>query len=246
MKKIKLLLAASAVLALSASASVKMTQADLDKTINTFPKMLKNEMISVDKAVVEKNGMKHLGLIAKNPRGEQKFFEVFVFDDAKNPTMVIGRAYDKNGDVINLPVNKKIIESGVSLKIGTGPKQIYVVTDPECPYSKRLYKNIKESNLKKITINVITMPLSYHKESKPMLYWVLSAKTDKEKAKRLKAVMSKNDQTYKTFKPTKAEKELVDNMIEKSNKAASELGAKGTPSVYDSNFKQIDSSILTK
>jgi len=245
MKKIKLLLAISAALALSASASVKMTQADLDKTINTFPKMLKNEMISVDKAVVEKNGMKHLGLIAKTPRGEQKF-EVFVFDDAKNPTMVIGRAFDKNGDVLNLPVDKKIIESGVSLKIGTGPKQIYVVTDPECPYCKRLDKNIKESNLKKVTINVITMPLSFHKESKPMLYWVLSAKTDKEKAERLKAVMSKNDQTYKTFKPTKAEKELVDSMIEKSNKAASELGARGTPSVYDSNFKQIDPSILTK
>jgi len=224
----------------SAMASVNMTKAEVDSDLNLFPKMLKNKALSVTKSVKE-SGFDHLELVAKTPRGTQKF-EVFIIK-GENPTLLIGKAFDTKGNPYKLPLDKKLIKESVLFSLGTGDKQLYLVTDPECPYCQKMESKISKDSLGKYTINFIPMPLSFHKDSKNMLYWVLSGKTNVEKADRMNKVMS-GDTTYKTFKVSKEDKAKFDKMLQKSTLASVELGARGTPSLFDSNMKPISSDIL--
>jgi len=246
MKKLKntMLLAAGAMLLGSSSlmAGTDMTKAEIEKDRAQFPKMLQNKALTVVKAEKEK-GFNHYEFEAKTPRGVQKF-EVFTIG-GENPTMFIGKAFDKNGKPVNLKMNNKAIEDGVAFTMGKGPEIVYLVTDPQCPYCQRLESSVTPEALEKITIKVIPMPLSFHNEAKPMLYWVLAAPTKAEQADRMHKVMT-GDTAYKSFKPTAEQKAKFDAIIEKSQAAATELGARGTPSLYDENFNQISPGVLTQ
>jgi thiol:disulfide interchange protein DsbC len=135
--------------------------------------------------------------------------------------------------------NKQTVKDGVVFTMGHGNKDLYVVTDPECPFCQRFEKLAEQSHLAdKYTIHVIFLPLAFHKHSKAMIYYILSAKNDKEKAKRFKETLNGSN-AYSKFTPTKKEKENIDKIISKSEKAANELGAKGTPSFYDKNMNEI-------
>jgi len=226
----------------SVMAGVNMTKTEINNDLNLFPKMLKNKALSVTKSLKE-NGFDHLELMAKTPRGNQKF-EIFVMH-GDNPTMFIGKAFKTDGTPYTLPVNTKLVKDSVAFSTGTGPEQLYLVTDPECPYCQRLESKISKEALKKYTINVIPMPLSFHRDSKSMLYWVLSAKTNSEKADRMHNVMTGNTE-YKEFKVSKENKDKIDKILKKSAVAASELGAKGTPSLFGPDMKPVSSSILMK
>ena len=135
--------------------------------------------------------------------------------------------------------NKEVVKNGVVFTIGHGKKDLYVVTDPECPFCRRFEKLAEKAKLgEKYTIHIIFMPLSFHKHSKDMIYYILSAKNNKEKAKRFKETLDGNN-AWSKFKPTKEEKAKIDKIIAKSEKAANELGAKGTPTFYDKNMTEI-------
>ena len=135
--------------------------------------------------------------------------------------------------------NKQIVKNGVVFTIGHGEKELYVVTDPECPFCRRFEKLAEQAHLTdKYTIHIIFLPLSFHKHSKAMIYYILSANSNKEKAKRFKETLNGGNE-WKRFKPTEIQKENIDKIISKSEKAANELKAKGTPSFYDKNLKEI-------
>jgi thiol:disulfide interchange protein DsbC len=135
--------------------------------------------------------------------------------------------------------NRNIVKNGIVFTIGHGNKEIYVVTDPECPFCRLFEKLSEKLHLAdRYTIHIIFMPLSFHKHSKAMIYYILSAKNDKEKIKRFKETLNGSN-AYLKFKPTKEEKEKIDKIIAKSQKAAEELGARGTPSFYDKNMNEI-------
>jgi thiol:disulfide interchange protein DsbC len=135
--------------------------------------------------------------------------------------------------------DKQTVKDGVVFTIGHGNKELYIVTDPECPFCQRFEKLAEKSHLSdKYTIHVIFLPLSFHKHSKDMIYYILSAKNEKEKAKRFKETLN-GSKAWSKFKPTKQEKENIDKIISKSKKAANELGVKGTPSFYDKNMNEI-------
>ena len=59
-----------------------------------------------------------------------------------------------------------------------------------------------------------------------------------EKVKRFKDTLNGGSE-WKKFKPTEKQKKEIDKIIDKSIKAATELGAKGTPSFYDKDMKLI-------
>ncbi|RUM56932.1 MAG: thiol:disulfide interchange protein [Nautilia sp.] len=135
--------------------------------------------------------------------------------------------------------NKEIVKNGVVFSFGNGKKDLYVVTDPECPFCRRFEQLAQKYNIEnKYRIHIIFLPLSFHKHSKDMIYYILSAKTNAEKVKRFKETLS-GDNSWSQFKPTKEEKEKIDKIISKSIKAANELKAQGTPSFYDKNFNEI-------
>jgi len=135
--------------------------------------------------------------------------------------------------------NKEIVKNGIVFSFGKGKKDLYVVTDPQCPFCQRFEKLAEKSHLSdKYKIHIIFLPLSFHKHSKDMIYYILSANTDQERAKRFRETLTGSD-NWKTFKPSALQKAKIDKELKKSLKAVDELGARGTPSFYDQNMKEI-------
>jgi len=133
--------------------------------------------------------------------------------------------------------DKKVVKDGVLFTFGSGKKDLYVVTDPECPWCRKFAQQSKKANLsKKYKIHILFLPI--HKDSMNMIYYILSAPTQQEKAKRFSEVLKGSDK-WKDFKPSKQQKETIDKLIKKSTKAVFELKAQGTPSFYDKDLNEI-------
>ena len=154
---------------------------------------------------------------------------------------VSGNVIDNSkGSYLVPPANKKIVDNGVVFTFGKGKKDIYVVTDPECPFCRRLEREKGKYLEEHYRIHVIFMPLvNIHKDAVPMIYYILAGKTKAEQIKRFKEVL-KGSNAWKNYHPTKEEKEKFNKIIVKSIQAANELGASGTPSVYNDKLKPID------
>ena len=155
---------------------------------------------------------------------------------------IIGRVIDnKSGQMVvpHYPIDKDLVKKGISFTFGNGDKDIYVVTDPQCPFCRMMEKKVGEKLKKNYKVHVILYPLSFHKNAKAMSYYILAGKTDAEKAKRFKETLTGGNQ-WKNYKPTKAEKEKFEKELGASKKAVENLGAQGTPTIYDKNFNQIN------
>ena len=135
--------------------------------------------------------------------------------------------------------DKKIVKDGVVFSFGTGKEDLYIVTDPECPFCKRFEYLAEKGGLEnKYKIHIIFLPLHFHKHAKDMIYYILSGKNEEEQIKRFKATL-KGGTEWKKFTPTEKQKKEFDKIIDKSVKAATELGARGTPSFFDKDMKVI-------
>jgi len=237
MKKILSLSLVTAVMAAGLFASpTVLTEKQIQENIDLFPKLFKGQDISVDRAVREDN-FDHLEFSAKTPKGMVRF-EAFVIK-GKEPSIIVGKAFKQSGQPYELPKSTGVIENGVAFSLGHGQEEFYLVTDPECPYCQDYEDDIaKKLDLDKYTIHVIPIALNFHKQAKPMLQWVLSAPTKKDRATRMNTVMS-GDSKWKDFIPMKEQREKNDKVLEAAENAAYALGATGTPALFDSNFKKV-------
>jgi len=169
-----------------------------------------------------------------SPRGD-----AYVYISADKKYTIIGQVIDnKTKQPLKFPVNKEIVKQGVAFTFGKGNKEIYLVTDPECPFCRKMEKMKKDVLEKNYKVHVILLPLSFHKNAKPMSYYVLAGKTDAERAKRMREVLSGSN-AWQKYKPSKEEIAKYNKILQKSQQAARELGARGTPSVFDENFNPI-------
>lgn len=209
----------------------------------SFPELIGKQGIKINKGV-DHGKFIQVELEVQTPRGPQQFE---VHSVKGSDVLFAGNAYDKSGKKFELPKNGELIKKGVAMTNGN-PKgeAIYLVTDPECPYCKKFEENMDPEAAKKYAINIIPMPLSFHKNAVPMFYWILSGKDKKEVQDRFHAVMVKNDKSWEKFTPSEAEKTKLDEKIKNGMNAAMELKAGGTPSVFDKDFKQMDLSQLMK
>jgi len=190
----------------------------------------------------EKNGLK-VNAIETNdfyvyklssPRGNAI---LYVTKDKKYT--ILGQVIDnKTKHPVKFPIDKNIVKQGVAFTFGKGKKEIYLVTDPECPFCRKLEQSKKEILEKNYKVHVILMPLPFHRNAIPMSYYILAGKTDAEKAQRMREVLSGSNK-WKNFKPTKEQIKKFNEQLIKSRQAAAELEARGTPSIYDENFNQI-------
>jgi len=200
---------------------------DSSKIINDY----KNGKVNI---YVEKKDGFYIVMLKGERRGQ-------FFISADKKYAIFGSILDlkKRKPIIgNFPINKDIIEKGVAFTYGSGKKTIYLVTDPQCPYC-RLLENKKGDELaKKYTIKVILYPLPFHQYAKPMTEYILAGKDNIDKAARLRRILRGSNE-WKNFKPTPQQKEEIEKKMEQMQKAVVELGARGTPTIYDSNFKQI-------
>jgi thiol:disulfide interchange protein DsbC len=170
------------------------------------------------------------------PRGKGL---IYITKDKKYT--IIGKVIDNKTKKVllpNFPKNVNVIKKGIMFSFGEGKKDIYIVTDPECPFCRRMEKEKGNYLEKHYKVHVILMPLFFHKNAKAMSYYILAGKTDAERAKRMKAILNGSNE-WKNYHPSKEEKEKFDKELAAAKKAAQELGARGTPSVYDENFNPI-------
>jgi len=240
----KFLLSIGVVASLFASDKL-LTQKELNSVLKSS--ILYHQLESgIKKGVLKVKGTKKDGFYIINIKTKRGAGNIYITADKKYT--IIGRVLNnKNGSILqaNFPKNANIIKNGVSFSFGEGKKDIYLVTDPECPFCRLMEKKTKKELAKNYRVHVILFPLPFHKEAKPMSCYILAAKTDKEKAKRMQETLLGGNQ-WKNYKPTKEEANRCKTELEKAKKAANELQARGTPSVYDANFNPINWTTLTK
>ena len=193
---------------------------------------------------IEKPNSYILKIEARSPRGSQILNAIL---DKQTGELYLGSAYDKNGKPILFPKDVKAIKEGVSFSYGTGSKEIYIVTDPECPYCSRFEKAAK-GKLDEYTVHVILMPLSFHKKAPAMIEWIMQGKDDMEKKERFEELMLKGSTAYqaliKDAKKPFVYSEAVGQAMKKVNKATMELNVRGTPAIYDANFNPVEQGQL--
>jgi len=195
---------------------------------------------------IDKESVYFLKLETKTKKGS-RVLKAFV--DKKTGAVYMGQGYDKEGKILSFPKNIPLIKEGISFSYGNGKKDIYIVTDPECPYCIK-FEKASQGKLDAYRVHVIVYPLPYHKKAPAMMEWILQGKDDAQKHKRLKAVMVDNSQEYKTLiidekKPFIAV-ESTQRAIERSKKAMNELEVRGTPAVFDANFSSISWGSLVR
>ncbi|MEA3456662.1 MAG: thioredoxin fold domain-containing protein, partial [Campylobacterota bacterium] len=201
-------------------------------------KILQNPNLQLVGAV-DKPGNYLLKLEGKSPRGSQLLTG---FLDKKTGELHIGTGYDRDGKPILFPKDADIVKAGVSFSYGKGSKDLYLVTDPECPYCIK-FEKAAEGKLGDYTVHVILYPLPFHKKAPAMAEWIMQGKSDAEKKERLSQITLKNSTEYKALitdakKPFKYTPDTQKRM-NRSKKAARELGARGTPATYDDSFTQV-------
>jgi len=234
----KILLSLSLVASLFGSDKV-LTQKEVTNVLHHTP------IFNKIKKGIKTKGVEHKDfyiITLYNNRGEQN---VFVTKDLKYT--LLGLVLDNK---TKMPIepdypskkfsgNKADVENGVVFSFGNGKKDLYVVTDPECPFCQKFEKISQKHHLNdKYRFHIIFLPLSFHKNSKAMIYYILSGKDDQEKAQRFKETLTGSNK-WKSFTPTKEQKQKIDAKLAQSKKAVQELGAKGTPSFYDSDLNEI-------
>lgn len=244
MNKFKSITLSISALALLSSSSLfaltELTSEQLNKIKSDYPKLFNQPNLELVKGV-NHGQFNQIDVKANTQQGPQ-VFSVYVSDKIDN-AVFFGKAFNKDQVPYEIPVDKSIVKEAVALTMGTGDKQIYLVTDPECPYCQQLDKNIKPEALKEYTINVIPYPLPFHKNAKAMMYWVLDADNNDQKVERLHKVMS-NDKTYLSFKPTPERKAELDKVLDKSMEAVRALNVSGTPTILGEDLKPVHFSVI--
>jgi len=238
----KLILGLSMAASLFASDKL-LSQKELNNVLKSsliYPKLSQD----IKKGTVKVRGVFKDGFYIinlKTPRGSGN---IYITKDKKYT--ILGNVINNKTHApltANFPVNKNIVQNGVLFTFGNGNKDIYLVTDPQCPYCRLMESKTKEYLKKNYKVHVILFPLSFHKYAKPMSYYILAGKTDQEKAKRLQEVLGGSNE-WKNFHPSAKQKAEFDKMLNNSKKAVEELGARGTPTVYDKDFNKINWTTL--
>jgi len=226
------------------ASEVKMDAVKL-KEIKASTKVLQDPALQL-KDGIDKDSVYFLKLEARSQRGSRI---INAFLDKKTGAVYFGNGYDKEGNLMAFPKEAKIIKEGVSFSYGTGSKEIYLVTDPECPYCIK-FEKAAEGKLEDYTVHVIFYPLPFHKKAPAMIEWIMQGKSDAEKKERLSQIALKKSTEYQalikdTKKPFKYTPE-TQAVVDKAIKAVQELGTRGTPTTYDAKFNKIPWANLVK
>jgi len=213
--------------------------------IKTKNMVLQDPSLTINGAI-EKPESYILKIEAKSPRGSQLLTAVL---DKKTSELYIGSAYDKEGTMITFPKDAKVIKEGVAFSYGKGSKDIYIATDPECPYCTR-FEKAAAGKLGDYRVHVILFPLSFHKKAPAMVEWIMQGKDDAERKSRFEELMLKGSTKYtalikdvkKPFVYTSSTQEYID----RSKRASMELNVRGTPAIFNGNFEPVEQGQLLK
>ena len=238
MKRLLLTLTAMATLMSMSMATNTVLDKSQFSELKKMNIVLQDPVLSI-KGAIEKPESYILKLVAKSPQGSQL---ITAFLNKKTSELYIGSAYDKEGVPILFPKDATAIKEGVSFTYGTGSKEIYLVTDPECPYCTK-FALAATGQMDDYTVHVIFFPLSFHKNSPAMIEWIMQGKDDVEKKKRYDEIMLKNSTKYSVLHKDETKpffySSKVQEKIEKGQEATLELNVRGTPMLFDADFNPL-------
>ena len=138
---------------------------------------------------------------------------------------------------VEFPIDPKEVIGKENFSFGTGKEVLYVFTDPECPYCAK-FDNKMQTLGKRYTFKIFMFPLAFHKNAVKMSEFILSAPSDKEKAKRLNDISNRSAE-YTRAKVSKADRDKVAKILAKNRKIAKSIGVNGTPTVLDSKMQRV-------
>jgi len=121
----------------------------------------------------EKEGWVHINAI--NKATNQK---ISIFTDTKN--VMIGRGFNAiSGKEYKFPVDFNKHKKNAAFTIGTGDKEYFLFTDPECPYCLMFDKKISAQAKEKLKLYVYLYPLNFHLAANSMSMAILSQPKEK-------------------------------------------------------------------
>ena len=209
-----------------------------------WPEVKKLNIVLEDPAltimgVIEKPESYVLKLKAETPRGKRMIMGYLIKSTSE---LYIGSGYIKDGHPILFPINAKAIRDGVVFSYGSGPREIYLVTDPECPYCAKFAKK-SAGKMANYTVHVIFFPLSFHKSSPAMIEWILRGKNDAEKKVRYEEIVLGGSHKYaQLLKDSNGSFHYSDDVqksMDKASRATTELNVRGTPMLFDADFNPL-------
>ena len=208
-----------------------LTQVKLDE-IKKSTNLFQNPNLTIKKGK-ELTNTYFLQVEAKGPRNSSKLLNAFV--DKSNGDVFLGGGYDKNGKKYTFPVFKDLSEKAVAFSYGTGSKEIFLITDPECPYCIKFAKD-SEGKLKDYKVNVILMPLAMHKNANAMVNYIIKGKDNADKLKRYHDITINGSTAYSK---EKIDTKLLEAYVLKSKTATKDLNVNGTPSFFKTEGKEL-------
>lgn len=236
MKKAPLLLAAVAAAGLSLQAA-PMSEKEI-KQLNFF----KNQQLAIN-GTKQVGGLTMVSINAQTPRGTQRI-SVFITPDKKH--IIVGEGFvDATGEQIAVSLDMSGFAKQAAYTIGSGKKELYVFTDPQCPYCVQLEREVLSGLSKKeYKIHYFFYPLrQIHPDAEAMSLFVMSQKTAAEKAEALGAMIA-GSKDYKNHKMDAQSKAILLKELQAQEKIADRLGVSGTPSVFDERGIKINPAIL--
>lgn len=201
----------------------KIPEAKLKELVKET-KMLQNPMLTVTRGR-ELETVYHIEINVEEASGS-KILEAFI--DKKTGAIYLGGGYDKDGMKYSFPADVKKVNEAVAFSYGSGSKNLYIISDPECTYSRKFAKESK-GKLTDYRINVILMPLEFHTNAKAMTDYIISGRDNTEKAARYTSILTNNDVSYKK---AKVNLNRLQTYVSKSSDAISQLKVKGTPTFF--------------
>lgn len=214
-------------------ATTCLMAAGTPKKVKDFSDMnfFKNKGVTIINSM-DVDGLSVVSTMVETPKGPQKI-NVFVTKDRKN--VIVGAGYnDKTGEPLMVPIHMEQYKSQAAMTIGTGKKDIYVFTDPECPYCQKMEKDVLENiSTKDYTVHVFLFPLSFHQHAEAMSLYILSQQDNVGKIKALRDI-SNGSQDFLNASFTEAQRATLKETLEKQKSVAKDLAVTGTPSVFNS------------
>jgi len=162
---------------------------------------------------------------------------MYAFINKKAKHLYVGTRYNQDGSLSEYPKTDdaiKKIKEGVFFSFGSGKKEIYMVTDPDCRYCKK-FEHASEGKMSDYRVHVIFHPFEFHEKSAKMVAWIMEGKDEKERRNRMEEVMLKGSKAYDSATLSEALKA----QIKKGHTASQALGAIGSPLFYDAHFNPL-------
>ena len=158
----------------------------------------------------------------KKALGEKKF------ESLKNAVGIYSLSRFTVVDLKNLPSKGEIIYGNKNSEL-----KIIVITDPQCPFCKKLHNSIKEVlKEKNVNFQIVMFPLPSHRYANDLAQTLVCQSSNEEAKKLLDEIFENQNNEYKLMEIIKKYKcSEGENILSLHKKFAEEVETSGTPTI---------------